>query len=118
MKLQLEEKETSEELTWAYIHCESEAKKESFLNGAYIIKTDELEILKCNIIDKTSAFHLPISRNNEPVEETKDYKYYIIVFAYDAKKKSVPNEEDAYIIIDMSFRVGVGSDENVRESVL
>ncbi|WP_171050709.1 hypothetical protein, partial [Campylobacter helveticus] len=54
----------------------------------------------------------------EPVEETKDYKYYIIVFAYDAKKKSVPNEEDAYIIIDMSFRVGVGSDENVRESVL
>ncbi|WP_270977817.1 hypothetical protein, partial [Campylobacter helveticus] len=31
---------------------------------------------------------------------------------------SVPNEEDAYIIIDMSFRVGVGSDENVRESVL
>ncbi|ARE80283.1 hypothetical protein CHELV3228_0667 [Campylobacter helveticus] len=118
IKLQLEEKEISEELTWAYIHCESETKKESFLNGAYIIKTDELEILKCNIIDKTSAFHLPISRNNEPVEETKDYKYYIIVFAYDAKKKSVPNEEDAYIIIDMSFRVGVGSDDGVRESVL
>uniref|UniRef100_UPI00164F6B88 hypothetical protein n=1 Tax=Campylobacter helveticus TaxID=28898 RepID=UPI00164F6B88 len=118
IKLQLEEKETSEELTWAYIHCESETKKESFLNGAYIIKPEELKNIKYDATNKTSVFHLPISRNNEPVEETKDYKYYIIVFAYDAKKKSVPNEEDAYIIIDMSFRVGVGSDENVRESVL
>ncbi|TNH32516.1 hypothetical protein FDW45_09885, partial [Campylobacter helveticus] len=118
IKLQLEEKETSEELTWAYIHCESETKRESFLNGAYIIKPEELKNIKYDATNKTSAFHLPISRNNEPVEETKDYKYYIIVFAYDAKKKSVPNEEDAYIIIDMSFRVGVGSDENVRESVL
>ncbi|HEB7544320.1 TPA: hypothetical protein RZH61_001798, partial [Campylobacter coli] len=55
------------------------------------------------------GFHLPISRDNEPIKDTKDYKYYIIVFAYD-EKKVMPSLEDFHIVIDMSFRVGVGRD--------
>ena len=63
------------------------------------------------------GFHLPISRDNEPIKDIKDYKYYIIVFAYD-EKKAIPSLEDFHIVIDMSFRVGVGRDEDVKESKL
>lgn len=34
------------------------------------------------------------------------------------KKKAIPSLEDFHIVIDMSFRVGVGDDEDVEESKL
>lgn len=62
-----------------------------------------------NVIDTNKlGFSLPITRDNE---ETFD-KYYIIVFVYDANKQK-PTLQDAYIIIDMSFRVGIGGDNAV-----
>lgn len=109
------EKENDEIMQWAYVECESEKKKEALLNSAYFITVDELKMIgqSKNIL----SFYLPIKRDNEPKEEMQDYQYYIIVFAYQ-KEKSMPSLEDPYIVIDMSFRVGVGDDENVRESVL
>ncbi|MGX2973394.1 hypothetical protein ACWIX0_14040, partial [Helicobacter sp. T3_23-1059] len=67
-----------------------------------------------NIIDTNKlGFSLPITRGD--AEETFD-KYYIIVFVYDTNQKN-PTLQDAYITIDMSFRVGVGKDKAVKESM-
>lgn len=89
----------------------------------YLLDTDchSIEAKDLKFIDSFKGnicgFHLPISRDNEPTKDIKDYKYYIIVFAYD-EKKAIPSLEDFHIVIDMSFRVGVGKDESVEESKL
>lgn len=89
----------------------------------YLLDTDchSIEAKDLKFIDSFKGnicgFHLPISRDNEPTKDIKDYKYYIIVFAYD-EKKAIPSLEDFHIVIDMSFRAGVGKDESVEESKL
>ena len=59
------------------------------------------------------GFTLSLIRTNEELFD----KYYILVFAYESKGqfKRLPNLNDAYKIIDMSFRVGVGKDDGVKE---
>ncbi|PZT47216.1 hypothetical protein B6S12_10260 [Helicobacter valdiviensis] len=115
VELQLE-KESDKTLKWSYIECNSEQKKQDLLDSNYPIMNNELKLID-GFKGDICGFHLPINRDNEPIEDTKDYKYYIIVFAYD-EKKVMPSLEDFHIVIDMSFRVGVGKDESVEESKL
>ncbi|WP_236633078.1 hypothetical protein, partial [Campylobacter armoricus] len=125
ISLRLEE-ESDEKLKWAFIECESKEKLNLLLHdcNSYIdeknlkvlFKNDDL-IYNENYEDNVLSFCLPISRSNEPKEDIQDYKYYIVLFAY-SSEKTIPNLEDYYIIIDMSFRVGVGDDDSVREGVL
>ncbi|WP_236103463.1 hypothetical protein [Campylobacter armoricus] len=125
ISLRLEE-ESDEKLKWAFVECESKEKLNLLLHdcNSYIdeknlkvlFKNDDL-IYNENYEDNVLSFCLPISRSNEPKEDMQDYKYYIVLFAY-SSEKTIPNLEDYYIIIDMSFRVGVGDDDSVREGVL
>ncbi|WP_223212537.1 hypothetical protein [Campylobacter coli] len=114
---EIEIKESDKTLNWSYVECNSEKKMR------YLLDTDchSIEAKDLKFIDSFKGnicgFHLPISRDNEPIKDTKDYKYYIIVFAYD-EKKVMPSLEDFHIVIDMSFRVGVGRDESVEEGKL
>ncbi|MCR6585349.1 hypothetical protein CINS5906_07220 [Campylobacter insulaenigrae] len=124
ISLQLE-KESDEKLKWAFIECESKEKLDLLLHdcNSYIdeknlkvlLENDDL-IYNEHYEDNILSFCLPISRNNEPKEDMQDYKYYIVVFAY-SSEKIMPNLQDHYIIIDMSFRVGVGDDDSIREGV-
>ncbi|MGX3045788.1 hypothetical protein, partial [Helicobacter sp. T3_23-1056] len=115
---------------WSFIEIKSEKELDDLLNGITNIHSLTPNILldsnqqpneqhnvrvfqKNNIIDTNKlGFSLPITRGN--AEETFD-KYYIIVFAYEKNKKK-PNLQDAYITIDMSFRVGIGKDDAVIEA--
>ncbi|WP_425337386.1 hypothetical protein [Campylobacter ornithocola] len=125
ISLQLE-KESDEKLKWAFVECESKEKLDLLLhdcnnyinekNLKVLFENDDL-IYNESYEDNVLSFCLPISRSNEPKEDIQDYKYYIVVFAYN-NEKIIPNLEDYYIIIDMSFRVGVGYDDSVREGVL
>lgn len=115
IELQLE-KESDKTLKWSYVECDSEQKKQDLLDSNYPIVNNELKFIS-SFKGDICGFHLPISRSNEPKEDTKNYKYYIIVFAYD-EEKTIPSLEDFHIVIDMSFRVGVGRDEDVEESKL
>lgn len=125
ISLQLE-KESDEKLKWAFVECESREKLNLLLHdcNSYIdeknlkvLFEDENLIYNENYEDNVLSFCLPINRSNEPKEDMQDYKYYIVLFAY-SSEKTMPNLEDHYIIIDMSFRVGVGDDDSVREGVL
>ncbi|WP_261530543.1 hypothetical protein, partial [Campylobacter lari] len=125
ISLQLE-KESDEKLKWAFVECESKEKLNLLLhdcngyidekNLKVLFENDDL-IYNESYEDNVLSFCLPISRSNEPKEDMQDYKYYIVLFAY-SSEKTIPNLEDHYIIIDMSFRVGVGDDDSVREGVL
>ncbi|XMD79303.1 hypothetical protein UPTC5117_00944 [Campylobacter lari] len=125
ISLQLE-KESDEKLKWAFVECESKEKLNLLLhdcngyidekNLKVLFENDDL-IYNESYEDNILSFCLPINRNNEPKEDIQDYKYYIVLFAY-SSEKTIPNLEDHYIIIDMSFRVGVGDDDSVREGVL
>ncbi|AJC92653.1 hypothetical protein CSUB8523_1145 [Campylobacter subantarcticus LMG 24377] len=125
ISLQLE-KESDEKLKWAFVECESKEKLNLLLhdcngyvdekNLKVLFENDDL-IYNESYEDNVLSFCLPINRSNEPKEDMQDYKYYIVVFAY-SSEKTIPNLEDHYIIIDMSFRVGVGDDDSVREGVL
>ncbi|AJC84778.1 hypothetical protein CPEL_0960 [Campylobacter peloridis LMG 23910] len=125
ISLQLE-KESDEKLKWAFVECESKEKLDLLLhdcngyidekNLKVLFENDDL-IYNESYEDNVLSFCLPISRSNEPKEDIQDYKYYIVLFAY-SSEKTIPNLEDHYIIIDMSFRVGVGDDDSVREGVL
>ncbi|WP_412097466.1 hypothetical protein [Campylobacter lari] len=125
ISLQLE-KESDEKLKWAFVECESKEKLNLLLhdcngyidekNLKVLFENDDL-IYNESYEDNILSFCLPISRSNEPKEDIQDYKYYIVLFAY-SSEKTIPNLEDHYIIIDMSFRVGVGDDDSVREGVL
>lgn len=116
IELQLE-KESDKTLNWSYVECNSEKKMRSLLDvDCRSIEAKDLKFI-ASFKGNICGFHLPISRDNEPIKDIKDYKYYIIVFAYD-EKKAIPSLEDFHIVIDMSFRVGVGRDEDVKESKL
>ncbi|PJQ82897.1 hypothetical protein CV423_08315 [Campylobacter jejuni subsp. jejuni] len=119
IELQLE-KESDKTLNWSYVECNSEKKMRSLLDvDCRSIEAKDLKFI-ASFKGNICGFHLPISRDNEPIKDIKDikdYKYYIIVFAYD-EKKAIPSLEDFHIVIDMSFRVGVGDDEDVEESKL
>ncbi|WP_412097376.1 putative membrane protein [Campylobacter lari] len=125
ISLQLE-KESDEKLKWAFVECESKEKLNLLLhdcngyidekNLKVLFENDDL-IYNESYEDNILSFCLPINRNNEPKEDIQDYQYYIVLFAY-SSEKTIPNLEDHYIIIDMSFRVGVGDDDSVREGVL
>ncbi|MCV3474387.1 hypothetical protein L8X33_08450 [Campylobacter sp. CNRCH_2014_2849] len=125
ISLQLE-KESDEKLKWAFVECESKEKLNLLLhdcngyidekNLKVLFENDDL-IYNESYEDNVLSFCLPINRSNEPKEDIQDYKYYIVLFAYNSEK-TIPNLEDHYIIIDMSFRVGVGDDDSVREGVL
>ncbi|EAK9946955.1 hypothetical protein A0Y81_07715 [Campylobacter lari] len=125
ISLQLE-KESDKKLKWAFVECESKEKLNLLLhdcngyidekNLKVLFENDDL-IYNESYEDNILSFCLPINRNNEPKEDIQDYKYYIVLFAY-SSEKTIPNLEDHYIIIDMSFRVGVGDDDSVREGVL
>lgn len=125
ISLQLE-KESDEKLKWAFVECESKEKLNLLLhdcngyidekNLKVLFENDDL-IYNESYEDNILSFCLPINRSNEPKEDIQDYKYYIVLFAY-SSEKTMPNLEDHYIIIDMSFRVGVGDDEDVEESKL
>ncbi|TXE82358.1 hypothetical protein FPD46_04040 [Campylobacter peloridis] len=124
ISLQLE-KESDEKLKWAFVECESKEKLNLLLhdcngyidekNLKVLFENDDL-IYNESYEDNVLSFCLPISRSNEPKEDIQDYKYYIVLFAYNSEK-TIPNLEDHYIIIDMSFRVGVGDDDSVREMI-
>lgn len=124
VELKLKDK-NNENLNWGFVECDSWEKKEMLLKYDDYINNDNFE--KLIIINKpvdlkhnaryendTLAFSLPITRSNEPTEDIKNYQYYIVVFAY-SSEKALPNKNDPKIIIDMSFRVGVGKDEEVSE---
>ncbi|EOH9678255.1 hypothetical protein ACME4I_001733, partial [Campylobacter jejuni] len=114
IELQLE-KESDKTLNWSYVECNSEKKMRYLLDAeCRSIEAKDLKFI-ASFKGNICGFHLPISRDNEPIKDIKDYKYYIIVFAYD-EKKAIPSLEDFHIVIDMSFRVGVGRDEDVKES--
>ncbi|MGI7608168.1 hypothetical protein ACNF6T_09325 [Campylobacter coli] len=116
IELQLE-KESDKTLNWSYVECNSEKKMRYLLDAdCRSIEAKDLKFI-ASFKGNICGFHLPISRDNEPIKDIKDYKYYIIVFAYD-EKKAIPSLEDFHIVIDMSFRVGVGDDEDVEESKL
>ncbi|MFK0467559.1 hypothetical protein ACISOA_03655 [Campylobacter jejuni] len=114
IELQLE-KESDKTLNWSYVECNSEKKMRYLLDAeCRSIEAKDLKFI-ASFKGNICGFHLPISRDNEPIKDIKDCKYYIIVFAYD-EKKAIPSLEDFHIVIDMSFRVGVGRDEDVKES--
>ncbi|EPV8107328.1 hypothetical protein ACWAQE_001539, partial [Campylobacter lari] len=119
------EKESDEKLKWAFVECESKEKLNLLLHdcNSYIdeknlkvLFEDENLVYNENYEDNVLSFCLPINRSNEPKEDMQNYKYYIVLFAY-SSEKTIPNLKDHYIIIDMSFRVGVGDDDSVREII-
>ncbi|MGX2973131.1 hypothetical protein [Helicobacter sp. T3_23-1059] len=114
---------------WSFIEIKSQTELQNFLNKntntsltTHILLDSNQQpnkqynvrvFQKNNIIDTNKlGFSLPITRGD--AEETFD-KYYIIVFVYDTNKKN-PTLQDAYIIIDMSFRVGIEKDDAVIEA--
>ncbi|HFN3251446.1 TPA: hypothetical protein ACHDL2_001706, partial [Campylobacter jejuni] len=125
IELQLE-KESDKKLKWAFVECESKEKLNLLLhdcngyidekNLKVLFENDDL-IYNESYEDNILSFCLPINRSNEPKEDIQDYKYYIVLFAY-SSEKTIPSLEDFHIVIDMSFRVGVGRDEDVKESKL
>ena len=113
---------------WSFIEIKSQTELQNFLNKntntsltTHILldsnqqpnKQYNVQVFQKNDIIDTNkiGFSLPITRGD--AEETFD-KYYIVVFVYDTNQKN-PTLQDAYITIDMSFRVGVGEDKAVKE---
>ncbi|MCW1360452.1 hypothetical protein OLQ22_04780 [Campylobacter jejuni] len=116
-------------IVWALAQIQNEARLQRILEGKEYLEFKDIKFLK----DESKYFHecwemddeekdeefekigfsLPLTRANE---EEFD-KYYALVFAYEDKNKfkRLPNLNDAYKIIDMSFRVGSGRDDEVKE---
>ncbi|MCR8683828.1 hypothetical protein [Campylobacter sp. LMG 17559] len=115
---------------WGFFECDSQAKMQllfvsddylqSFDSFSTLVDIDEDGELECNddynatLIEQENTnkigFSLPLYRT----KETKFEKYYIVVFAYEGE---MPTLQDPYVIIDMSFRVGIGEDDNVTNGV-
>ncbi|HHS6887930.1 TPA: hypothetical protein ACTOCN_001687, partial [Campylobacter jejuni] len=116
-------------IVWALAQIQNEARLQRILEGKEHLEFKDIKFLK----DESKYFHecwemddeekdeefekigfsLPLTRANE---EEFD-KYYALVFAYEDKNKfkRLPNLNDAYKIIDMSFKVGSGRDDRVKE---
>ncbi|EOV9362635.1 hypothetical protein ACN5UX_001881, partial [Campylobacter jejuni] len=116
-------------IVWALAQIQNEAGLQRILEGKEHLEFKDIKFLK----DESKYFHecwemddeekdeefekigfsLPLTRANE---EEFD-KYYALVFAYEDKNKfkRLPNLNDAYKIIDMSFKVGSGRDDRVKE---
>ncbi|WP_337195709.1 hypothetical protein [Campylobacter sp. B0100352/1] len=116
-------------IVWALAQIQNEERLQRILEGKENLEFKDVKFLK----DESKYFHecwemddeekeeefnkigfsLPLTRANE---EEFD-KYYALVFAYEDKNKfkRLPNLNDAYKIIDMSFRVGWGRDDQVKE---
>ncbi|MFK0410648.1 hypothetical protein ACISNR_08790 [Campylobacter jejuni] len=116
-------------IVWALAQIQNEARLQRILEGKEHLEFKDIKFLK----DESKYFHecwemddeekdeefekigfsLPLTRANE---EEFD-KYYALVFAYEDKNKfkRLPNLNDAYKTIDMSFKVGSGRDDRVKD---
>ncbi|MDO4672291.1 MAG: hypothetical protein Q4A76_05225, partial [Porphyromonadaceae bacterium] len=112
--------EQNTNVVWVLVQIQNEAKLQRILEGKEELDFKDINFLKdesgyfhqCQKLNKI-GFSLPLIRANEDEFD----KYYALVFAYEDKNKlkRLPNLNDAYKIIDMSFKVGSGRDDGVKE---
>ena len=111
--------EDIKDLSWGYVEAKSKQELDAYMRG-------EISIHKNNFtnIQETSlynakfqkekifhkiAFYLPLKRQDSFKE------YFIMLFAFDASCKSAPEINDAFVVLDLGFRVGEGEDGSVVE---
>ncbi|TQR49733.1 hypothetical protein DMC01_12890, partial [Campylobacter troglodytis] len=109
------------DLSWGYVEAKSKQELDAYMRGELVIHKNNFtniqetslynaKFQKEKIFHKI-AFYLPLKRQNE--ENFKEY--FIMLFVFDASCKTVPNLNDAFVVLDLGFRVGEGEDGSVVE---
>lgn len=108
-----------EYVMWGYIIARSQDELDEILNEEKAVEYDEFIDIRClhtynNYFEKNGETHkIAFSL---PMRDTEEFdKYYVIVFAYDCEI-GLPSINDPFIVIDMSFRVGEGEDDEIIEA--
>ena len=104
---------------WGYVIARSQDELDDILNEDVAIDYDNFTDIRDlstynNVFEEEKQYHKVAF--SLPMRDTEEFdKYYVIIFAYDCEV-GIPSINDPFIVIDMSFRVGEGEDEEVIET--